>query len=263
VGSGLTALDALVTLDRGGFRGHVHVVSRHARFPHAHKHVTPYTGALDLDTSSAKNLVRSFRRAVADAETQGVDWQSLIGAVRPRIGDLWRQLEPAERARFVRHLRSLWEVHRHRAPQAVHAVRERFEREGRLTAHRGRVEGVSATDGAPMRVRIARAGESAELVVGCAINCTGPLSDYRRTSHELLRGLLAEGRVSPDPLFLGLHIDDDGRAIDASGKADDDLWIVGPAARSRFYEMTAVPELAHFAQHVARLLVPASELAAS
>ena len=53
--------------------------------------------------------------------------------------ELWLSLPPAERARFLRHVRPWWDVHRHRlAPEIARRV-ELLLRLGRLTVGAGRV----------------------------------------------------------------------------------------------------------------------------
>ena len=83
VGAGLTALDVLVALQACGHRGGVDIVSRNGRFPTVHAEVAPYDVIPALDTQSARLLMRSFRRHVADAAQRGFDWRAVLDAVRP------------------------------------------------------------------------------------------------------------------------------------------------------------------------------------
>jgi uncharacterized NAD(P)/FAD-binding protein YdhS len=50
----------------------------------------------------------------------GLDWRSVVDAMRPHTQTLWHQLPLAERRRFLRHARPYRDLHRHRiAPDAA------------------------------------------------------------------------------------------------------------------------------------------------
>ena len=64
-----------------------------------------------------------------------------------------------------------------------------------------------------LEVEIRRRGGSAETRrFAFAINCTGPLGAIERTADPMLRGLLDDGLVRPDPLGIGLEVDQHSRA---------------------------------------------------
>ena len=93
------------------------------------------------------------------------------------------------------------------------------------------------------------------------VNCAGPASDFSRIGQPLLRGLLADGRLRPDPLRLGLDVAANLGIIDATGAVSDRLFAVGPVTRGRFWEVTAVPEIRRqceaLAEHLAARFGPA------
>jgi len=248
IGSGLTALDVLVALESSGHRGAVHVLSRRGRFPEVHADgVAPYDVLPVLDAADARSLLRSFRRHVGHARERGFDWRAVVDALRPESEALWARLPAREKRRFDRHLRSRWERYRHRAPQSVDAVRERYLRAGRFHVHAGRVGGFDAgtvtidgADGRPVRLR-----------PDWIVNCTGPGRERRLSADPPFARMLADGLVSPEPLGLGIRVDADLAAIDAAGHRVDGLWVVGPLAKGSRFEATAVPELRVMAQEVA------------
>ena len=215
-GTGLTALDALVALDACGHRGAVDLVSRHGRFPAVHAEPpVRYDVVPALDAADARALVRSFRRQVGAAAERGFDWRSVVDAVRPESEALWRRLPRRERARFDRHVRSHWERVRHRAPQQVDAVRDRYARSGRLHVHAGRI-----VDAGDAYVTVRKAGGSeVRLSPDWIVNCTG----IGRT-HTF--GL--------DP-------------AEYAGR----MWCTGALLRGERFESTAVPELRVIAAEVA------------
>ena len=90
---------------------------------------------------------------------------------------------------------------------------------GALRLVAGRVLAYAETDGG-VTVRYAtRTGES-ELEVGKVINCTGPNTNLAEVRDPLVRGLRDAGLIRPDALGLGLDTDEDGRLLDAAGRAE-------------------------------------------
>src|SRR3546814_20182950 len=83
-------------------------------------------------------LLRDIRREIAAAEREGGDWRMVIDALRPVTQSLWQGLPVAEKRRFLRHLRSWWDVHRHRmAPEVAAVVQNAMDR-GQLVVRAGR-----------------------------------------------------------------------------------------------------------------------------
>jgi uncharacterized NAD(P)/FAD-binding protein YdhS len=260
IGSGLTALDVLVALSACGHRGTVHILSRRGRFPEVHADVMPYDVIPALETSDAGTILRSFRRHVDEAARRGFDWRAVVDAIRPEAEAIWRRLSPQEQRRFERHLRAVWERHRHRAPQQVEAVRQEYARNGRLFSYAGRLLGMQS--GA---VSIAvSGGETIAIRPDWIVNCTGLGRASAMVKDPLLGALLADGTISVAPNGLGLRTGWELQALDSSGETVPDLWIVGPAVRGSRIEATAVPELRVLAELVAiQILRPLrAELAA-
>jgi uncharacterized NAD(P)/FAD-binding protein YdhS len=253
IGSGLTALDVLVGLQGNGHRGTVHVLSRHGRYPETHAEIAPYDVVPALDTNGARNLLRSFRRHVAEASDRGFDWRAVVDALRPEAEAIWRRLAPAEQLRFERHLRTRWDRRRHRAPQEVDAVRKAYERSGRLLTYAGRL--LQMEDG---RVTIElRGGESVVLRPDWIFNCTGVGRSRALSKNPLLAAMLTDGYVAPDSRGLGLRATADLTAIDRAGNVVPGLWLVGPLVRGSRFEATAVPELRLMAASVSSAILRA------
>jgi uncharacterized NAD(P)/FAD-binding protein YdhS len=247
VGSGLTALDVLVALDACGHRSRVDIVSRHGRYPAVHAEVAPCDVIPALDTRDARALLRSFRRHVEQAKRRGIDWRSVVDAIRPEAEATWRRLPPVEQRRFERHLRPHWERHRHRAPARVEAVREKYERSGRLRVHAGRLVDLQRSD-ATIRLR---SGDTTILNPDWIVNCSGVGGVAAMARQPLLGWMLADGLVSAEPQGLGFRVNRNLEAIGSSGAPTQGLWIVGSPVRGSRFEATAVPELRVMAANVA------------
>jgi uncharacterized NAD(P)/FAD-binding protein YdhS len=196
-----------------------------------------------------RDLVAVIRRAIAEAGA----WRPVIDAVRPHSARIWAALSADEAAAFLRHVRPLWEVHRHRMAPSVAAIVDHHARVGTFRVIAGRVIGVDGTaHGATLRV--ARRGGAGTLALSAAwvVNCTGPGSHH--TPAPPLDGLIRAGVLAPDPLGLGVITGADGEAI-AGGRPRDDLFVIGTLCKPRLWESTAVPELRVQAERAARAVL--------
>jgi uncharacterized NAD(P)/FAD-binding protein YdhS len=254
IGSGLTALDVLVALETSGHRGVVHILSRRGRFPNVHAEVAPYDVIPALDTRDARALLRSFRLHVREAAQRGFDWRSVVDALRPEAEAIWRRLSLVERRRFERHLRVHWERHRHRAPQQVDAVRQRYHDAQRLFVYAGTIAEVRRGS-----VTIAlRNGETAEVRPDWIVNCTGVGGAKAMRKDPMLAEMFADGLISAAPGNLGLLTTSSLGAVGRANVPTDGLWIAGPPVRGSRFEATAVPELRVMAELVAREIARSS-----
>jgi uncharacterized NAD(P)/FAD-binding protein YdhS len=239
VGAGLTAVDVLLSLDARGHRGDVHLLARHGLLPNAHR--TPTTPPLEYERlpEGLRPLVRFLRNASARTE----DWRAAVDGLRPHSHRLWRALSDADRRRFARHVRTHWEVHRHRlAPQVSQRVQALVDA-GQVRIHAGRLLHLD-TAGSRIEARFRKRGVGAEerLQVDLVVNCTGP-PGHAAHADALVGALLQAGLAQPGPLGLGLATDDEGRVLDARGRAQTALWAMGPVRRGDLWESTAVPDI--------------------
>lgn len=269
VGTGLTMVDAVLSLAEQGHQGPLHALSRHGLLPHVHRPCAPLPWERPLVEASGeapglRALLRGLRRDVRAAHAQGRDWRDVVDGLRPVTVALWQGLSEPERGRFLRHLRAFWDVHRHRMAPGVARTVERLQREGRLHVHAGRVRAFLLTEGG-VEVRYRPRGEREEAALGVqhVINCTGVDGAMTRASQPLLRALLDAGLARRDALGLGLATRDEGALVDARGRASERLFTLGPLRRGELWETTAVPELRAQAHALAtRLLLPARREAA-
>src|SRR5690606_35105771 len=131
LGTGLTAVDVLLTLTRGPRTAPITALSRRGLLPAAH--VRPAPAPVDprwieplLEAGpSARGLLSAIRRAVRELEREGGDWRSVVDGLRAITPRVWASLPEAEARRFLRHVRPFWEVHRHRAaPEIARSIEE-------------------------------------------------------------------------------------------------------------------------------------------
>ncbi len=238
LGSGLTMVDVVLALQAQGWRGQATAVSRRGLTPRAHgaHHDAPValppealTGPLSQRLASARRLAREH------------GWRRVMEGYRPITAELWRTATTAQRARFLRHLRPWWDVHRHRIAPEIAAALDALIANGRLSVRAGRVSATeTSADAVALTVSAAR-GAQQLLTAQWLIDCTGPGHDAATT--PLTAALIAEGRARLGPLKLGLDLDEAGHVLHADGTPDPDLYVLGPPARAALWETIAVPDL--------------------
>jgi uncharacterized NAD(P)/FAD-binding protein YdhS/predicted metal-dependent enzyme (double-stranded beta helix superfamily) len=262
IGSGLTAVDVILTLSRKDRCAPVIAISRRGLMPMSH--LRQQRGAADqselvarlLDRETPltiRRLVSTLRQHIAAAGEAGDDWQQVIDALRPVVPQLWDRLSAAERSRFLRHVRPFWEIHRHRTAPAVSDTIDRLRRERTLDVTAGALISAVA-DAEGVDVTFCGRGSSTPRTVRISwvVNCTGPGVHNRHSTHPFLRPLLEGGTLSNDDLSLGLLTDSVGRAIQANGDTLPNLLIAGTLRKATLWESTAVRELRQQAQIVAQ-----------
>ncbi|WJK07636.1 FAD/NAD(P)-binding protein [Pseudomonas fluorescens] len=259
IGSGLTMVDAVVSLEQAGHRGPIEVFSRHGLLPHVRRQPPAWVDFLAEDYSirTPRQLLRELRRHCRDAIAQGIDWQAPLDTVRAHIGRLWSQASDVQRRQFVRHVRPWWESHHHRSPPLSAELVERMHREGRLRIHAASYKGLEPVSGEGVSIRIRPRGEAETRVVqGAAlINSSGIEYDWRRVARPLPQQLLARGLVRPGPLALGIAAAVDGAVLDVEGRVSNRLFAMGPPLRGMWWESTAVTDVALQAKALAARLV--------
>jgi uncharacterized NAD(P)/FAD-binding protein YdhS len=258
VGAGLTAIDIILELESSGHTGTVHALSRRGLRPQVHHATAPYPDFFADEALPADmlTLFRRVRQEVRTAAKAGIDWRSVIDAIRPRASELWRNLSWPERARFMRHVRPFWEIHRHRLAPPVAEKIEVLRQSGRLRFHAGRlVKLLEKPDGAEAQFRLRRNGTVHPVFVAKVINCTGPRSDYSKYQHPLLVNLLARGLIDHDPLALGITALPDGSVLRYRGEVAGWLFTIGAPLKGVLWESTSVPEIREQAVLVARQLL--------
>lgn len=259
IGSGLTMVDAVVSLEQAGHRGPIEVFSRHGLLPHVRRQPPAWVDFLAADQSicTPRQLVRELRRHCRDAMAQGIDWQAPLDTVRAHIGRLWSQATDVQRRQFVRHVRPWWESHHHRSPPLSAQLVERLHGEGRLRIQAASFKGLEPSSEDGVSIRIRRRGEADTVVVSGAalINSSGIEYDWRRVARPLPQQLLARGLVQPGPLALGIAAAVDGAVLNAEGKVANRLFAMGPPLRGMWWESTAVTDVASQAKALAIRLV--------
>jgi uncharacterized NAD(P)/FAD-binding protein YdhS len=242
IGSGLTMVDVVLGARRDGFQGKVTVISKHGQLPrpHASKGVVPRESGLSR-SKRLSSLTTAVAIACAAAEAHRTPWQAVINSVRSSLQDIWQGLPVEEQARFLRHVRPLWDAHRHRLPLEVHGRLQAEFNEGRAVLLRGQVT-KAERDGEGFRLVLRRRGskETETLATDLAVDCTGYRPDL---ASPLIQSLVAQGAVREDAQRLGLAVEPNGRVLSKNGPPTRGLFALGPLCQGSLWEITAVPEI--------------------
>ena len=241
VGTGLTMVDLVLSLDAAGHRGGIVALSRRGQSPRGHADFEPVTvDAHEVPHANLGAIWRWLRRLSAK-----VGWRAAVDSLRPHSHVLWQSLDTNEQRQFLRHARPWWDVHRHRIAPEVAATVARLVGEERLRIMAGRVVAATETPGA-IEVELRRRGADATqpMSFAYAFNCTGPLHSIERTRDPLLRSILDTHHAKPDQLGIGLKVDENSRA-------GERLWALGPLTKGRYWEIIAVPDIREQAAIVA------------
>src|SRR5262245_48456336 len=207
LGTGLTMVDVALSLAARYPGVRMVAASRHALLPRRHANAPfPVSEGVAPSAPGLRALVHAVGQQIRAAEAVGRDWRGVVDGIRPQIGDLWERLSYEDRDRFVRHLATRWEVHRHRMAPAVADRIDGMRAYGQLVVRSGLPDIAGFT-----RV----------------VNCTGPQSVAATGWNALVDRLIADGQARPDPLRLGFDLDRHGALVDATGTASQRVYAIG------------------------------------
>ena len=263
IGTGLTAVDVVLSLTARPRLGPITLVSTFGLQPLAHgAEAAPAADLSALVTrwcaepngARISSLVRELR-ALACREPS-VAWRALVDGLRPHTARLWQAMPVRERRRFLRHVRPYWEVHRHRMPPSVAARFDALLASGVVRILAGRVIKVHA-DADRLLIDVRRRGDGTptQLTAGWLVNCTGPTPSNRAEANPVIGGLLVNGEMRVDELALGVETAPDGTAVGREGTATAGLFVVGTLRKAGLWESIAVPELRQQAAQAAERII--------
>lgn len=144
IGSGLSAMDAVLALYANGYAGQVKIFSRHNLIPASHITPTPYNGLADVKGINKASPYRLLRLLKMHAGRSSVQWQDVIDAMRPHTNPIWEHWTKSQREKFMKRLFTIWNIHRHRmAPQIMETIQPLITA-GRVGFVKASVQGIVA-----------------------------------------------------------------------------------------------------------------------
>jgi uncharacterized NAD(P)/FAD-binding protein YdhS len=233
------------------------MVSRRGLLPQTH--VLPvYRCVRQAPNACLRDLVRHMRMAASRTAALPAGWREAVDSIRPETNRNWQGLSFAEQRRFLRHLRPFWDTHRHRmAPQIATVVHDSLG-DGSLEVLAGRTRDFRlAEDGVEVSIAVRGCAEIKTLTAERVVNCTGSDTDLSRSANPVLRNLVEQGWLQPDPHRLGALVDDRGALVPARGGWQPPLYALGPLRLGSLIESVAIPEIRMQARKLADLLMPA------
>jgi uncharacterized NAD(P)/FAD-binding protein YdhS len=252
LGSGLTAVDALLALRHQKHQGKVYMVSRRGLLPQ--RHVLPVLACYrHIPYAGLRGVVRYMRWIAA----LPAGWRVAVDSIRLKTNRHWQAWSFAEQRRFLRHVRPFWDTHRHRMAPQIGTMVDESLRNGSLEVMAGRTRALRLLqDGVEVSIAMRGCPGTVTVKVGRVINCTGPDTDLSRSTNPLLRNLLEQGWLQPDPHRLGALVDDQGALLPACGGSRPPLYALGPLRLGSLLESIAIPEIRVQARNLALLRMP-------
>lgn len=239
IGTGLTALDTVLSLENCGFKGKISCFSGNSHLPLVHPARYDATQVPKIDAARFKGLslpklLQSLRELAAS-----VDWQYAVDSLRPHTVSIWQTMTTKDQLRVIKKYLWLWNMHRHRFAPHLAAMIDRLKSEGRLTLNKGRVnKAIDSANGITLDVR---GHGSLEFLL--AFKCVGP--SYKITDQPLMQKLIAKNMVSA-------HANGYGLSVAADYSAAENVFVLGPPLFGHYLETVAVPDLRHQAAAVAQ-----------
>lgn len=260
LGSGLSMVDAWLSLAGNGHLGPILVVSRNGLLPRKHKPVDPLPlDAADIPLgASAHYFSRWFLETIEETVARGGDWRAVVDGLRPHNQRIWQSWSLADRRRFLAHMRPFWNIHRHRLPPHVHDRLTAAARTGQITVIAGTFLGVDS-EGDHLVATVRRRGltDTETFEVARLYDCGGVAVNIEESSNPVINGLVKSGLGRPDALRIGLDVTSNGALIGKDGAVSNRVFALGPLTRGTFFEIESVPEIRAQAQNLAHRLAGA------
>ena len=257
LGSGLSMVDAVLSLEARGHRGPVTVVSRRGLLPQRQvlPHPIPFTEDDIPFGVEPSRFLRWIRERIRSHVEAGGNWRDVIDGLRPYNQRIWQSWPESFRRPFLRHGKAWWDTHRHRMAPEVHDRITAAMDAGRLRVRAARIlETVQTGSDISVTLRPRGSHEAETLRVARIYDCTGIIRNIEDSSRAILRGLVEAGLAKADRLRLSLHVTRDCQLIGCDGEPSDRLYALGPLTRSEFFEIDAVPEIRVQCARIAKLI---------
>jgi uncharacterized NAD(P)/FAD-binding protein YdhS len=238
LGTGLTAVDVLTRLRTEGFMGTVIMLSRHGLLPQPHQ----AHDAVAIDWANSGHTPRELLRTFKQALLSGSNWRGTIDSLRPHTQRLWLGFSNWQKRQFLRHLRTIWDTHRHRMAGSVASFMQNELESGNTSIVSGQLASVTeSADTLDVQFK-SKVGKSLDTI--CArllVNCTG--SDFDWRDDTLTSSLFHGGLAQPGSLGLGLLCNESGEILDCSNQPSKNIHAIGSLLAGTLWESTAMPEI--------------------
>jgi uncharacterized NAD(P)/FAD-binding protein YdhS len=235
IGSGLTAIDAILSLRALGFGGEVIALSRHGQLPQSHD---PTLVPVEIDPSALVD-VRTLAEVVSfvsSLRAAGVDWRAAVDGLRPYTVETWQGFSIEDQRSVIERWASIWSVYRHRmAPDVAARIEHELANGSVRVVTSKRISPIVLEDRLELEIET-EGGIVTRLEASAVIDCTGPQLDPSECEGPLLPGLIRDGICQRHPTGLGL-------SAGPGQQVADGLYGIGSLLTGELWETIAVPEL--------------------
>jgi uncharacterized NAD(P)/FAD-binding protein YdhS len=245
VGTGLSMVDMAMLFSKTGHRGKIFAISTRGLLPAVHKLGFTYPSFYDeiRSTREITALLKSVRRHIKVAESNGGDWRAVIDSLRPVTQQIWLDLPMAEKRYFKQHLSRYWNVARHRMPAEAATVLDEMQASGQLQILKGRLRNIEYSERSGFDITFTSDGLEDIIRAAALVNCIGSEANYSRLDSPLVKNMITRGYIRTDELLLGMDATPDGAVIGSDGKPSTVVHTLGTALKGILWESTAIPEI--------------------
>ena len=243
VGSGLTMIDIVMLLQSNNFNGKIDIISRHGYAPLPHN-LESYKYNLDIkwELTSPLKLIKQFKQELKKLD-KNIPWQSLIDSIRPYTQKIWQNFSDIQKSQFNRHLRALWDIHRHRIDKKLYDNFENLKQQGTITQHSGGLKNIELY-GNKFNITL----KTSKITPDIIINTTGLKTEFNSDHSLLVASLLENKLIQPGPLNMGLQ-------VDANYRVNNNIYTIGFPMIGCIWETIAIPDIKFQAKAIAKAII--------
>ncbi len=232
-GTGLTMVDAVLSLKHSGFDGTIIACSGSAKLPLPHS-ANRTIAIKTLEISDAKLALSQILYKLKIAGRRADNWQSIIHGIRNITQELWQEFDLNKKRQFIRHLMTFWNVHRHRVARENNDQIMAMIREGKLQIVKGRLRKLEEKN----YQIYATLNNQKTIKVDLVLNAMG--FDFSAKESDLLNDLVQEQIIACHPTKLGFEVLENY----------PNFYLAGGLLAGKLLEITAVPELRGLAHKI-------------
>jgi uncharacterized NAD(P)/FAD-binding protein YdhS len=253
VGTGLSMIDAVLTLHHQKHQAKIYALSRRGLLPLPH---TENKNDCDFDAKAlpknVRHMMKTIRTEADKIMADGGDWRGIMHHMRHHLQIIWQNTDIKCQQRFLRHILPYWNIHRHRVHEKLAQLLTDMQTSNQLEVVAGRLLGAEAGG---VKVKLRKAPAPSVLPVKYIINCIGSSNDLQPDKQPLLASLLKRGKISKDKLKLGLGTTNAFELKQADGAILPACFTLGPPMRGEIWECVAVPEIREQSKQLALSLL--------
>lgn len=250
IGTGLTSVDALLTLQARGHKGKITLLSRNGKLPEVHQDIPshPYLRKT-ITVERAKALGEQFtadayftmlQEEIANAAAHKINWRAVIDSLRNKedATTLWRILGEKEQQKWDKLYGATYNVLRFRMPSDSWERISPLLKSGQVTVKHMKADNTSFQMDADTYY----------------INCAG----HSLRQSPFMQTLFDQGTCVPHP-SSGIRISDDMQVIRADKRPSDVFFGIGPLRRGEDFEAVAIIEIVKQSEKLVQNLIMVKE----